>query len=172
MKIVSPISSSLKRSLLYRIVMASILGKLISPKPAAFGSLLLGSWAYGAAAGARHLSAEVSSEDSQLTCGLTPNSRLPRSLAYILTWQPMGRSLAGSPWSLGVMLFPSKNRSELFIATKTFPGKNLNISEPPKTSVNFALVNLASDIKAALFTGSILIHCSCLALLVACFLSG
>ena len=48
MKIVPPISSSLKRSLLYRLVMASILGKLISPKPAAFGSLLLGSWAYGA----------------------------------------------------------------------------------------------------------------------------
>ena len=127
MKIVSPISSSLKRSLLYRLVMASIMGKLISPKPAAFGSLLLGSWAYGAAAGARHLSAEVSSEDSQLACGLTPNSRLPRSLAYILTWQPMGRSLEGSPWSLGVMLFPSKNRSKFIIAvmtTKTFPESN------------------------------------------------
>ena len=126
-KIVSPISSSLKRSLLYRLVMASILGKLISPKPAAFGSLLLGSWAYGAAAGARHLSAEVSSGDSQLTCGLTPNYRLPHSLAYILTWQPMGRSLAGSPWSLGVMLFPSKNRSKFIIAimtTKTFPESN------------------------------------------------
>ena len=39
--------------------MASILGRIISPKPAAFGSILLGSWAYGAAAGARHLSAEV-----------------------------------------------------------------------------------------------------------------
>jgi len=59
MKIVSPISSSLKRRLFYRLIMASILGKLISPKPAAFGSLLLGSWAYGAAAGARHLSAEA-----------------------------------------------------------------------------------------------------------------
>ena len=126
MKIVSPILSILKRSLLYRLVMASILGKLISPKPAAFGSLLLGSWAYGAAAGARHLSAEVSSEDSQFAC-LTPSCRLPRSLAYILTWQLMGRSLAGSPWSLGVMLFPSKNRSEFFIAimtTKTFPKSN------------------------------------------------
>ena len=119
MKIVSPISSSLKRSLFYRLIMASILGKLISPKPAAFGSLLLGSWAYGAAAGARHLSAEVSSEDPKLTCGLTPNSRLPRSLAYILTWQLMGRSLEGSPWSLGVMSFPSKNRSEFFIAIMT-----------------------------------------------------
>ena len=127
MKIVSPILSILKRSLLYRLAMASILGKLISPKPAAFGSILLGSWAYGAAAGARHLSAEVSSEDPQHACGLTPNSRLPHSLSYILTWQPMGRSLAGSPWSLGVMLFPSKNRSEFFIAimtTKTFPKSN------------------------------------------------
>ena len=85
MKIVSPILSSLKRSLLYRLDMASILGKLISPKPAAFGSLLLGSWAYGAAAGARHLSAEVSSEVSQHVCGLTPNFRLPRFPAYILT---------------------------------------------------------------------------------------
>ena len=119
MKIVSPILSILKRSLLYRLTMASILGKLISPKPAAFGSLLLGSWAYGAAAGARHLSAEVSSEDSQHACGLTPNSRLPHSLAYILTWQPMGRSLEGSQWNLEVMLFPSKNRSVFLIASMT-----------------------------------------------------
>ena len=123
MKIISPILSILKRSLLYRLAMASILGKLISPKPAAFGSILLGSWAYGAAAGARHLSAEVSSEDSQFAC-LTPNSRLPRSLAYILTWQPMGRSLAGSPWSLGVMLFPSKNRSEFFCGKKLLTSQN------------------------------------------------
>jgi len=39
--------------------MASILGRIISPKPAALGSILLGSWAYGAAAGARQLSAEA-----------------------------------------------------------------------------------------------------------------
>ena len=49
----------LEKKQLYRLAMASILGKLISPKPAALGSILLGSWAYGAAAGARHLSAEV-----------------------------------------------------------------------------------------------------------------
>ena len=46
--------------------MASILGRIISPKPAAFGSILLGSWAYGAAAGARHLSAEVGGDISNL----------------------------------------------------------------------------------------------------------
>ena len=127
MKIVSPILSILKRSLLYRLAMASILGKLISPKPAAFGSLLLGSWAYGAAAGARHLSAEVSSEVSQHVCVLTPNSRLPRSLAYILTWQPMGRSLEGSLWNLEVMLFPSKNVFVFLIATMKTKSSNITL---------------------------------------------
>ena len=49
-----------EKKLLYRFAMASILGRIISsPKPAALGSILLGSWAYGAAAGARQLSAEV-----------------------------------------------------------------------------------------------------------------
>ena len=52
-------SVNLEKKLLYRFAMASILGRIISPKPAALGSILLGSWAYGAAAGARHLSAEV-----------------------------------------------------------------------------------------------------------------
>ena len=56
---------NLEKKLLYRIAMASILGKIISPKPAAFGSILLGSWAYGAAAGARQLSAEVGGRTGQ-----------------------------------------------------------------------------------------------------------
>ena len=56
---------NLEKKLLYRIAMASILGKIIAPKPAAFGSILLGSWAYGAAAGARQLSAEVGGRTGQ-----------------------------------------------------------------------------------------------------------
>ena len=36
-----------------------------------------------------------------------------------------------------------------------FRKKTLNHSEPPKTSVSYALVNLALDTKAAHFTGSI-----------------
>ena len=59
-------SVNLEKKLLYRFAMASILGRIISPKPAALGSILLGSWAYGAAAGARHLSAEVGQTDRNL----------------------------------------------------------------------------------------------------------
>ena len=112
---------NLETKLLYRLAMASILGRIISPKPAALGSILLGSWAYGAAAGARQLSAEVGglliavqafgtivvviSKDS---CDLI--FRLHLSPGYILTWLRMGRSLEGSQWSSGVMSFPSKGR--------------------------------------------------------------
>ena len=96
--------------------MASILGKLISPKPAALGSILLGSWAYGAAAGARHLSAEVGALTSRprtTRVFFDPNSRLRPCLGYILTWPQMGRSLEELQWSSGVMLFQSKSTSRI-----------------------------------------------------------